>query len=290
MDLSCSRRVDPVRQSPRSRMYGYFTHGTVPPPRPYSSGFLALPDYLRRLPSPTHFRRRLLGHTSFVVLVVLHSRPSTDRASLATSLSLIGPLTPASSRDPVSPPEVTCCSSVPCHPQSPWYGGCMRTPLPPWCRLDRSHLWPTGSSLGRPPLITARDFSSCLSDSTSRWTPCPPKSANGGFRFALAVSSFRFRARLGFSIPSTSPASEATNPAFGYDTPHPSVGGTLTLLNYALLSTHHGSIGDFSPIAFSGCPRGPRVSRETRCPKHTRRLTGFWRLALEPERLGNQQA
>jgi hypothetical protein len=57
----------------------------------------------------------------------------------------------------------------------------------------------------------------------------------------LAVSSFRLRARLGFSIPSTSPASEATHPAFGYDTPHPSVGGTLTLLNYALLSTHHGS-------------------------------------------------
>src|SRR5216684_3563039 len=144
----------------------------------------------------------------------------------------------------------------------------MRTPSPPWCRLDRSHLWPTGSSLGRPPLITARDFSSCLSDSTSRWTPCPPESANGGFRFALAVSSFRLRARLGFSIPSTSPPSEATNPAFGYDTPHPSVGGTLTLLNYALLSTHHGSIGDFSPIAFSGCPRGPRVGLETGCPRH----------------------
>jgi hypothetical protein len=144
----------------------------------------------------------------------------------------------------------------------------MRTPLPPWCRLDRSHLWPTGSSLGRPPLITARDFSSCLSDSTSRWTPCPPKSANGGFRFALAVSSFRLRARLGFSIPSTSPASEATNPAFGYDTPHPSVGGTLTLLNYALLSTHHGSIGDSWPIAFSGYPRGPRVGCETKCPRH----------------------
>jgi hypothetical protein len=144
----------------------------------------------------------------------------------------------------------------------------MRTPSPPWCRLDRSHLWPTGSSLGRPPLITARDFSSCLSDSTSRRTPCPPESANGGFRFALAVSSFRLRARLGFSIPSTSPASEAPNPAFGYDTPHPSVGGTLTLLNYALLSTHHGSIGDSWPIAFSGYPRGPRVGFETKCPRH----------------------
>jgi hypothetical protein len=28
----------------------------------------------------------------------------------------------------------------------------------------------------------------------------------GGFRFALGVSSFRLRARLGFSVPSTSPA------------------------------------------------------------------------------------
>jgi len=84
----------------------------------------------------------------------------------------------------------------------------------------------------------------------------------------LAVSSFRLRARLGFPIPSTSPASEATDPAFGYDTPHPSVGGTLTLLNYALLSTHHSSIGDSWPIAFSGYPRGPRVPCETECPRH----------------------
>jgi hypothetical protein len=38
-----------------------------------------------------------------------------------------------------------------------------------------SHLWPTGSSAGQPPSITARYFSSCPSDSTSRWTPCPPQ-------------------------------------------------------------------------------------------------------------------
>src|SRR5205823_6614795 len=82
MDLPCTRRVDPVRQSPRTRMYGYFTHGTDPPPRPCSSGFLSLPNRLRRLPSPVHFRRRLLGHAAFAALVVLHSRPSTDRASL----------------------------------------------------------------------------------------------------------------------------------------------------------------------------------------------------------------
>jgi hypothetical protein len=65
------------------------------------------------------------------------------------------------------------------------------------------HLWPTGLSSGQPPSITARYFSSCPSDSTSRWTPCPPEN-----RWLLAsgppwlVSGFRFRARLGFSIPS----------------------------------------------------------------------------------------
>src|SRR4030095_10975933 len=123
MDLLCTLQVDPVHQSPRTRMYGYFTHGTVPPPRPYSSGLLSLPDHLRRLPSPTHFRRRSLGHTTFVMLAVLRSRPSTDSASLAASLSLMGSLTPVSSRDPASSPEVTRCSSVPCRPQSPWYGG-----------------------------------------------------------------------------------------------------------------------------------------------------------------------
>src|SRR5215472_1923466 len=52
----------------------------------------------------------------------------------------------------------------------------MRTPL----RLRSadstlSHLWPTGSSWVSPS-ITARYFSSCPSDSTSRWTPCPPES------------------------------------------------------------------------------------------------------------------
>src|SRR5664279_2141844 len=94
MDLPCTRRVNPVHQSPRTRMYGYFTHGTDPPPRPCSSGFLSLPNRLRQLPSPAHFRRRFPGHAAFTALEVLHSRPSTDRASLATSLSLIGLLTP----------------------------------------------------------------------------------------------------------------------------------------------------------------------------------------------------
>ena len=143
----------------------------------------------------------------------------------------------------------------------------MRTPSPSWCGLDRTHLWPTGSSLGDP-LITARNFSSCPSDSISRWTPCPPETASGGFRSALAVSDFRLRARLDVSIPSTSPASEAFNPAFGYGAPHPSTGGTSTLLINALLSAHHGSICDSRPSAFSGYPRGHRVNTEAKCHRH----------------------
>src|SRR6266851_1608517 len=93
MDLLRTRQVDPVHQSPRTRMYGFFTHGTVPPSRLYSSGFLSLPDRLRRLPSPTHSGRRLLGHAVFAALQVLFSRRTTDKALLALSLALIGPLT-----------------------------------------------------------------------------------------------------------------------------------------------------------------------------------------------------
>ena len=39
------------------------------------------------------------------------------------------------------------------------------------------HLWPTGSSSGWPPSTAARYFSSCPSDPTSQWTPCPPEHA-----------------------------------------------------------------------------------------------------------------
>ena len=44
------------------------------------------------LPRPTS--AAVSGHAAFTALEVLHSRPSTDRASLAISLSLIGLLTP----------------------------------------------------------------------------------------------------------------------------------------------------------------------------------------------------
>src|SRR5471032_1227989 len=123
MDLLYTRRVDPLHQSPRTRMYGYFTHELIHLPALAHLVFLSLPNRLRRLPSPAHFRRRSPGHAAFTALVVLHSRPSTDRALLAISLSLIGLLTPVPPGDSTSPPEVTRRSSVPCHPQTPWCGG-----------------------------------------------------------------------------------------------------------------------------------------------------------------------
>ena len=63
-----------------------------------------------------------------------------------------------------------------------------------------------------------------------------------GSRSALAVSSFRFRARVGFFIPSPLSGPRGITPAFGYSAPHSSARGTLTLLNNALLSTPYGPL------------------------------------------------
>jgi len=54
---SWHRQVDPVHQSPQTRMYGFFTHGTVPPSRLYSSGFsLFLTIFAGCLPDPIRSR------------------------------------------------------------------------------------------------------------------------------------------------------------------------------------------------------------------------------------------
>src|SRR5215831_1095718 len=119
MDLLSTRQVDPVHQSPQTRMYGFFTQGTVPPSRLYSSGFPSLPNRLRRPPSPTHSVAGCPVTWLSPRLQVLHSRPTTDRASLALSQPLIGLLTPMLPGDSASPPEVTRRSSVPCRPQTP---------------------------------------------------------------------------------------------------------------------------------------------------------------------------
>src|SRR3954451_10649415 len=54
MDLLVPGRVEPVRQSPRAIAYGFFTHGTDPHDRPYSSGISSRANHFRRPPSPAH--------------------------------------------------------------------------------------------------------------------------------------------------------------------------------------------------------------------------------------------
>src|SRR4029450_3794189 len=93
-------------------------------------------DRLRRPPSPTHSGRRSLGHVALATLQVLLGRPTTRRAPLPFSLALMGSLPPVPPGDPASTPGVTRWSSVPCRPQTPWCGGWMRTPSPPYCGLD----------------------------------------------------------------------------------------------------------------------------------------------------------
>ena len=55
----------------------------------------------------------------------------------------------------------------------------------------------------------------------------------------MAVSGFRLRARLDFSIPSCSPGQRGITPAFGYSAPHPSAEGTSTPMIHALPSAHY---------------------------------------------------
>ena len=69
--------------------------------------------------------------------------------------------------------------------------------------------------------------------------PVLRSSSSGGFRSALAVSGFRPRARLGFSIPSSHFGQRGITPAFGYGAPHLSAGGTSTLPIWALPSAHY---------------------------------------------------
>src|SRR5215470_10303102 len=94
MNLLVTRWVDPVCQSPRRRAYGYFTHGTAPPPCSFLICFAVSSPPSSPAAFPNSFRCRFPGHAVLAALLVLHSRPLTDTASLATSLSLIGLFTP----------------------------------------------------------------------------------------------------------------------------------------------------------------------------------------------------
>jgi hypothetical protein len=65
---------------------------------------------------------------------------------------------------------------------------------------------------------------------------------NGGFRSALICFQLSLSGpfRLLHTVPSLRPARHYS--AFGYAAPHPSVGGTSTLLSNALLSTQYGAV------------------------------------------------
>ena len=75
-----------------------------------------------------------------------------------------------------------------------------------------------------------------------------------------SVSSFRLRARLGFSIPSSRFGQRGITPAFGYGAPHSSAGGTSTLLTNALLSAHYAAVRLLTPSATASSPRLPVVA------------------------------
>jgi hypothetical protein len=84
----------------------------------------------------------------------------------------------------------------------------------------------------------------------------PPSGTRAtGARSALAVSGFRLRARLGFSIPPCFPGQRGITPAFGYGAPHPSAEGTSTPLTHTLPSTHYAPVR----LPFGPQSRGDRV-------------------------------
>src|ERR1019366_8935836 len=115
----------------------------------------------------------------------------------------------------------------------------MRTPSSQKCRLDLAPPWAGRFILGITPWIAARYFSAGPSDSTSRWTPCPPKYSKRWLQVGLGCvqlsPSCPFRPLHTFRF--LRPARLRT-PLLGYGAPHLSARGTSTLLNNALLSAH----------------------------------------------------
>src|SRR5712691_8340717 len=80
-------------QRKKNASYQFFTNFRDWRQSPYSSGFFFLPDLLRLPPSPTHSVADF-SVASFRLLQVPRSSPTTGRAPLPTSLSLIESLPP----------------------------------------------------------------------------------------------------------------------------------------------------------------------------------------------------
>src|SRR5438132_473934 len=112
----------------------------------------------------------------------------------------------------------------------------MRTPSSSKRRLDLAPPWADRFIWGLSPSITARYFSAGPSDSTLRWTPCPPKYSKRWLQVGLGCLqlslSCPFRRLHTFRF--LRPARLRT-PLLGYGAPHLSARGTSPLLNNALL-------------------------------------------------------
>ena len=213
MVFLCFRWVKSVRPSPQMEMYGFFTHGTDPPLHLYSLVFFLLPNHLRQPPSPAHSAADYSVTRLSPRFLVLFGCPTTDRAPLATSLPLIGLLPAEPPADPASSPGVTTLffHTVPsANTLVRWVNEnafafvVQARPCPTFGRPVHLGAAPIDYS----PVLLLMPFGFHLAmDTLPSGVP-----QVGGFRSALAVSGFRFRARLGFSIPSPSPAREALPP------------------------------------------------------------------------------
>ena len=164
-----------MRQFPQPMMYGSFTKGTVPPHRLYS--LIAISPFQTTfadcLPRPT--RPPLARSPDFRrACGTMQSSDDSPRIRSHFPLRVIGAVIPVPPGNVTSPPGVTHRSSVPCRSHTPWFDGWIRTPSPKYSRLDLAPSLADRFVRGVAPLTTARYCSSSPSDSTSRWTPCPP--------------------------------------------------------------------------------------------------------------------
>jgi hypothetical protein len=232
-------------------MSGSFTEGTI-----HLHNLAHLISSSLRPPSPTAFPgslcRHIHGRTAFTALEVLLSRPTTPGTPLPTSLALIGSL-PSAARGSQEPSwgHAQIFRTVPsANTLVRWvnenaFAPILRArpcptfgrPVRPWGSPHRLRPGTSPHTLRIPP----RDGHPVLRSTSS-----------GGFRSILLVSSFRLRAPRDFSIPSSRFGQRGITPAFGYGAPHPSAGGTSTLLIWALPSAQYEPIRH--PLVFGRLP------------------------------------
>ena len=151
-----------------------------------------------------------------------------------------------------------------------------------YCRLDLIPPLADQFICGVAPSITDPSLSSCPSDSTSRWTPCPPKYCKWWLQVRLwSVSGFRLRARLGLSIPATFSGQRRIIDALGYSAPHPSARGTSTLPNNALLSAKYTPVDSITTrftlsLRRNSCSRSRSSLNVQNWPNSVITLFDFW--------------